>query len=93
MAENTSEAAGSERRVGPTVSRDRWMLHARQKLSRGYVLILAGGDKRRANFYLPEKGYEMCAYDVARALVQSGEVVPTGEHPLGTRYELPAARA
>jgi len=93
MSENTSESGSSERRVGPTVSRDKWLLHARQKLARGYVLILAKGDKRRANFYLPEKGYEMCAYDVARALVSSGEVVPTGEHPLGTRYELPSAKA
>lgn len=90
MSENTSEAAGTERRVGPSVSRDKWLLHARQKLSRGYVLILADGAKRRANFYMPAKGYEMCAYDVARTLVVSGEVVATGAHPLGTRYELAA---
>ena len=90
MSENTSESGGAERRTGPSVSRDKWLLHARQKLAKGYVLILAGGDKRSANFYMPERGYEMCAYDVARTLVQSGEVVAAGEHPLGTRYRLAA---
>ncbi len=93
MSENTSDSNASGRRIGPSVSRDKWLAHARQKLARGYVLIVAAGGKRRANFYLPEKGYEMCAYDVARALVVSGEVVAAGEHPLGICYRLapPAA--
>ncbi len=88
MSENTPDASGnSERRVGPSISRDKWGLHARQKLSKGYVLIVAA-EKRRANFWMAEKGYEMCAFDIARVLIASGDVVPTGEHHLGTVYEL-----
>ena len=92
MSENAAESSNQERRVGPSVSRDKWAQHAKQKMARGYVLIVAA-DKRRANFWMREKGYEMCAYDIARALVASGDVVPTGEHHLGTIYELAAMPA
>ena len=86
MNENTTEQGGQERRVGPTVSRDKWLVHARLKLAKGYQLIIAKDGKKRANFWHREKGFEMCAYDVARALVASGEVIPVGEHPLGLLY-------
>ncbi len=89
MSENATDSSNQERRVGPSVSRDKWSLHARQKLSKGYVLIVAA-DKRRANFWMREKGYEMCAFDIARALIVSGDVIPTGEHHLGVIYELAA---
>ncbi len=92
MSENAAESSNQERRVGPSVSRDKWAQHAKQKMARGYVLIVAA-DKRRANFWMREKGYEMCAYDIARALVASGDVAPTGEHHLGTVYELVAMPA
>lgn len=86
MVENSNEGAG-ERRIGPSVSRDKWLSHARTKLQRGYVLIVGNG-RRTANFYSRDKGYEMCAFDIARALVNSGEVLASGEHYLGTVYTL-----
>lgn len=88
MSENTADSSSQERRVGPTVSRDKWYLHARQKLAKGYKLIVAKDGKKRANFWTAEKGFEMCAFEVARALVQSGELTLVGEHPLGLMYEL-----
>lgn len=88
MLDTTAEGSG-ERRIGPSVSRDKWLNHARTKLQRGYVLIVGKG-KRTANFYSRDKGYEMCAFEVARALVGSGEVVASGEHHLGTVYTLVA---
>lgn len=86
MLDNASEGTG-ERRIGPSVSRDKWLSHARSKLQRGYVLIVGKG-KRTANFYSRDKGYEMCAFEVARALVSSGEIVASGDHHLGTVYTL-----
>jgi hypothetical protein len=37
---------------------------------------------------MPGKGYEMCAYTVAKRLISSGIVVETGEHDLGGVYRL-----
>lgn len=88
MLDTANEGSG-ERRIGPSVSRDKWLSHARTKLQRGYVLIVGKG-KRTANFYSRDKGYEMCAFEVARALVSSGEVVASGDHHLGTVYTLAA---
>lgn len=76
-----------ERRVGPTVSKEKWYNHARTKLGRGYVLIV-GQTKRNANFYLQGKGFEMCAYNVAKELIRHGIVVEAGRHPLGLVYKL-----
>ncbi len=76
-----------ERRVGPTVSKDKWVSHAKNKLARGYVLIV-GTNRRNANFYLRGKGYEMCPYDIACLMIKQGIIVPTGTHHLGTVYEL-----
>lgn len=79
-----------DRRVGPTVSKDKWVNHAKQKMLKGYVLIV-GTTRRTANFYSKEKGYEMCAYNVAKQLIKEGHVMRTGQHHLGDVYELHAA--
>ena len=82
--------SASEKRNAPTVSREKWRVHAISKLSKGYVIIV--GDKRRnANFYRPGKGYEMCAYNVATQLIKEGVVVASHEHHLGTAYALAQA--
>lgn len=85
--EPTSEREPQERRIGPTVSKDKWVNHAKNKLTRGYVLIV-GQEKKNANFYSQEKGYEMCAYNVARQLIKDGLVRKVREHHLGEVYEL-----
>ncbi len=85
--ETGTERESQERKVGPTVSKDKWLNHALVKLSRGYVLIV-GTKRRNANFHSNEKGYEMCAYDVARQLVRDGYVRKVREHYLGEVYEL-----
>lgn len=88
--ETSNERDQQERRTGPTVSKEKWVNHAKAKLSRGYVLIV-GKNRRTANFYLKNKGYEMCGYDVAKQLVKDGVVVASGEHALGTVYSLAAS--
>lgn len=85
--ETTSEREGQERRIGPTVSKEKWLNHAKAKLARGYVLIV-GTERKTANFYLRNKGYEMCGYNVAKQLIKEGIVVPHGEHALGMMYRL-----
>jgi hypothetical protein len=85
--ETTAQSESQERRIGPTVSRDKWLNHARSKLSRGYVLIV-GTERKTANFHSSEKGYEMCSYQVARQLIKDGTVVKVREHHLGDVYEL-----
>lgn len=75
-----------ERRVGPTVSKEKWYNHARAKLAKGYVLIV-GQTRRSANFYLQGKGFEMCAYNVAKEMIKHGIVVEAGRHPLGLVYK------
>ncbi|MEX1055675.1 MAG: hypothetical protein WED81_06570 [Rhodothermales bacterium] len=69
------------------MSKDKWVNHAKNKLTRGYVLIV-GQEKKNANFYSQEKGYEMCAYNVARQLIKDGLVRKVREHHLGEVYEL-----
>lgn len=85
--ESSNSSDYQERRVGPTVSKDKWVNHAKAKLSKGYTLVI-GKNKRTANFYLRSKGFEMCPYNVAKQLVKDGLVVEAGEHPLGTMYRL-----
>ena len=87
--ESGGERESQERKIGPTVSKDKWINHAVNKLSRGYVLIV-GTEKKNANFHSKEKGYEMCAYNVARQLIRDGLVHKTREHHLGEVYELVA---
>jgi hypothetical protein len=85
--EATSERDNTDRRTGPTVSKDKWLNHARNKLARGYVLIV-GTQRKTANFYLKEKGYESCPYQVAREMVKVGMLEEAGEHYLGTLFRL-----
>lgn len=85
--EPASERDTQERKIGPTVSKDKWVNHARSKLSRGYVLIV-GTERKNANFYSKEKGYEMCAYNVARQMIKDGLVHKVRHHHLGDVYEL-----
>lgn len=85
--EPTSERDSQERKIGPTVSKDKWVNHARNKLARGYVLIV-GTERKNANFYSKEKGYEMCAYNVARQMIKDGLVHKVRDHHLGEVYEL-----
>lgn len=85
--ETSNERDNQERRTGPTVSKEKWVNHARAKMARGYVLIV-GTKRRSANFYLKNKGYEMCGYDVAKYLIKEGIVEESGVHSLGTVYSL-----
>lgn len=87
--DSSGDQDAGERRTGPTVTRDKWVNHARHKLAKGYVLIVSG-TRKNANFYSPQKGYEMCAYDVAKKLIAEGLVAKTRKHHLGDVYELTA---
>ena len=84
-SDQSSEIRSSSDTVSPSVSKDKWVRHALQKLSKGYVLILGKG-KRTANFFKPGSGYEMCAYNVALQLVRDGLVTESRPHYLGTIY-------
>ena len=88
--ETSPERESPERKIGPTVSKDKWLNHALAKLSRGYVLIV-GTERKSANFHSAEKGYEMCAYNVARQLIRDGHVHKVRDHHLGEVYELVTA--
>ncbi len=85
--ESSSERDYQDRRVGPTVSKDKWVNHAKNKLSRGYVLIV-GKNRRSANFYMRSKGFEMCPFNIAKQMIKDGIIVEAGEHHLGTMYQL-----
>lgn len=85
--ESSGDQDSGERKIGPTVTKDRWINHARTKLAKGYVLIVSTS-RKNANFYSPTKGYEMCAYDVAKKLIADGTIVRTRAHHLGEVYEL-----
>ena len=85
--EASNDAGSAERTTAPTVSREKWLLHAQAKLARGYVLIV-GTERRVANFYQAGKGYETCAYPVAKQLIKNGLVAPVRAHHLGTVYAL-----
>lgn len=76
-----------EYRFPPTVTRDKWRTHILTKIARGYVLIISP-EKRIANFFMRGKGYETCAFDVAKQLVNSGLLVKAFDHHLGTAYTL-----
>ncbi len=76
-----------DRRVGPTVSKEKWVNHAKAKMAKGYVLIV-GNQRRTANFYMRTKGFEMCPFNIAKLLIKEGIVVESGQHHLGTVYQL-----
>ena len=86
-ATESSGSSAEEKRNAPTVSREKWRHHALTKLARGYLLIVAT-ERKSANFYLPGKGYEMCAFHAAAQLVKEGVVVKAYDHHLGTAYQL-----
>lgn len=90
--ETSPERESQEKKIGPTVSKDKWLNHALAKLSRGYVLIV-GTERKSANFHSNEKGYEMCAYNVARQLIRDGHVRKVRDHHLGEVYELTTVTA
>ncbi len=82
-----SGSNGSGGETSPTVSREKWEVHALRKLAKGYVLIVSR-ERKNANFHSPTKGYEMCAFRVAKKLVNDGLVEKTRDHHLGSVYEL-----
>lgn len=90
--ESARDFDGGERQVSPTVSKDKWINHARTKLAKGYSLIVSK-ERKSANFFMRGKGFEMCAYQTARALIQQGIVVESGTHRLGTVYTLSESAA
>jgi hypothetical protein len=85
--ENRPSSGSDEPRISPSVSRDKLIVHARTKLSRGYVLII-GTERKNANFFKPGAGYEPCQWQVARMLVTQGVIEPSGSHFMGTIYRL-----
>lgn len=74
-------------RAAPSVSREKWALHAHTKMSKGYVLIVSTA-RKSANFFMPGKGYDPCPIITAKRLIEQGLVVADGRHPLGERYVL-----
>lgn len=85
-----SSSSSSEFRSSPTVSKDKWAMHARTKLLKGYVLIIAHG-RRTASFFKEGRGFEPCPFKIAKALVEMGLVEEAGPHFLGTKYVLSSA--
>ena len=83
----SSDSDYTEVRAVPSVSRDRWLDHARKKLDKGYSLIVSDV-RKNANFYLPGKGYETCQHKTALLLIKQGIVKKAGKHHLGTVYRL-----
>ena len=90
MESSSSSSSSSEFRSSPTVSKEKWAMHARAKLLRGYVLIIADG-RRTASFFKEGRGFEPCPFKIAKALVEMGLVEEAGTHFLGTRYLLSSA--
>jgi hypothetical protein len=74
-------------RAAPSVSREKWALHAHAKLTKGYVLIVSPV-RKSANFFMPGKGYDPCPIITAKRLIEQGIVIADGKHPLGDRYRL-----
>lgn len=74
-------------RSGRTVSTEKWVLHARQKLAKGYVLVV-NPERKSATFFMPGRGYEACNFKAAQALIKAGEVVEAGRRASGLKYEL-----
>lgn len=74
-------------RSAPTVTRDKWIAHACNKMARGYSLIVSP-TKRNASFFMRGKGYDPCPYVTAKRLLEMQLVEESGTHPLGTVYTL-----
>ena len=82
-----SSSGSSEYRISPTVSKEKWAVHAQKKLQKGYVLIIAHG-RRTASFFKEGRGFEPCPFKIAKALAEMGMVEDAGPHFLGTKYIL-----
>ncbi len=87
MSLNPDSSDYQEVRAVPSVSRDRWLEHARKKLEKGYALIVSD-QRRNANFHMAGKGYETCPHKTALQLIKQGVVKKAGRHHLGTMYFL-----
>ena len=74
-------------RSAPTVTRDKWIAHACNKMSKGYSLIVSP-TKRNATFFKRGKGYDPCPFVTAKRLLEMKLVEETGTHHLGTIYTL-----
>lgn len=74
-------------RSAPTVTRDKWIAHACNKMAKGYSLIVSP-TKRNATFFMRGKGYDPCPYVTAKRLLEMKLVEQAGTHPLGTVYML-----
>ncbi len=86
--ESSSGSSGSpEFRISPTVSKEKWAIHARGKLLKGYILIVAR-DRKTASFFKEGRGFEPCPYKVAKALIELGMIEEAGTHFLGVKYVL-----
>lgn len=71
----------------PSVSKEQWVKHAIKKLSKGYVLIISE-ERGVANFYKGTGDLEPCSLHTAHRLVRQGFVQPSGEHALGSLFEI-----
>ncbi len=87
MTVNSDSSDYQEVRAVPSVSRDRWLEHARKKLEKGYALIVSD-QRRNANFHMAGKGYETCPHKTALQLIKQGVVKKAGRHHLGSMYFL-----
>ncbi len=73
----------------PTVSKEQWVKHSIKKLSKGYMLIVSK-TRNVANFYKGYGDFETCSFHTAKRLIREGYLEETGEHMLGTLYQLKA---
>ena len=71
----------------PSVSKEQWVKHAIKKLSKGYVLIISE-ERGVANFYKGTGDLEPCSLHTAHRLVKQGFVQPSGQHALGSLFEI-----
>lgn len=81
------ERDGWDGGIQPSVSKDKWVRFAIQKMERGYVMILSD-ERKSACFFMAGKGYEGCSFKVARQMILDGLLVESGGHPLGKIYLL-----
>jgi len=81
------EKDGWDGGIQPSVSKDKWVRFAIQKMERGSVMILSD-ERKSACFFMAGKGYEGCSFKVARQMIVDGLLVESGAHPLGKIFTL-----
>ena len=86
MSKSTDDG-GFAPRVPPTVSKDKSLQLALNKLSRGWIIVL-GSKGKNANFFKPGKGFDPMLYSVAKKLIELDLIREDGSHFLGTKYVL-----